>query len=198
MGSSGKTSTSQNSSAFTPQLLSLFNSAKPTLTTLGAQTAEGLRTGGVDSQLPEVSANVAAAREAYSQHTTNLRNQLAESGLANSSFAKDILGENEMTGTQQIASMPANITDSFLGRAIPAVVGSGTSAIQEAARLNTTTNTTPSFMDFFLQSLQAGEQGGATAASGSGGGAGGGTSAAATPQFSVDSAGNLIPAAGTS
>ncbi len=64
------------------------------------------------------------------------------------------MGENEMTGTQQIASMPADITSSFLGKAIPTVASSGTGALNTAASLNTTTDTTPSFWSYFMQGLQ--------------------------------------------
>ena len=88
-------------------------------------------------------------------HTKNLRQQLAQSGLANSSFAQEILGENDMQGSQQIANMPADITSSFLGRAIPTVAGSGQNALNTAANLNTTQTTTPGFWEMFMQGLSA-------------------------------------------
>lgn len=155
MGSSGKSNTTQNSSAFAPQLLQLYNMSKPTLQALSSQTREGLQTGGVNSNIPAVNASVASAREAYSQHTQNLRNQLAKSGLANSSFANQILGENEMSGTSQIANMPANITQDFLGRSIPTVTGAGTGALGQAASLDTTSKFTPGFWEMFMQGLQS-------------------------------------------
>ena len=107
-------------------------------------------------------------------HTKNLRQQLAQSGLANSSFAQEILGENDMQGTQQIANMPADITSSFLGRAVPVVAGTGTNALNTAANLNTTSTWTPGEFEQFIMAMQAGQQVGSQAAAGSGGGGAGG------------------------
>lgn len=167
---SGKTSTTDSSSQFSPQLMQLYRMAKPTLQTLSAQTAEGLKTGGVNAQIPSVNASVAAAREAYSQSHQALKNQLAESGLANSSFGQEILGNQQMEAGQQIASIPTTMTNDFLARGVPTVAGFGTNALGLAAQLNTARSYTPSFWDMFLQGVQAdagiGKSVGAAAAGG--------------------------------
>lgn len=102
-----------------------------------------------------------------------------------------------MQGTQQIANMPANITDSFLGKSVPVVAGTGINALNTAASLNTTTNTTPSFWDFLFRGLgSAGSTGGAAlgAYAGSGGFSGGGAGGAAAAGGSqvADASGNLM------
>src|SRR5271166_3715911 len=116
----GKTSneTQQSTSAFTPELNNLFRMSLPTLRSLSAQTAEGLQTGGVNAQIPSVNASVASAREAYSRSQTALKEQLATSGLANSSFAQQILGTNAQQAGQQIAGIPSSMTNDFLARGV--------------------------------------------------------------------------------
>ena len=165
-GGSGKTSqgTSQNSSEFTPQLMSLFNMAKPMLSTLSSQATSGLQTGGVNAQIPSIDASLASSREAYSRSQQALKNQLSESGMINSSFGQQILGQSAQDAGQNIAAIPTNMTNQFLAGAVPTVASAGTGALSQAAGLNTsgTTTQTPSFMSYLMQGLQAG----ATAVSG--------------------------------
>jgi len=184
-GSGGKTSTGTqtNSSQFTPQLMSLFNMAKPTLSTLSAQTQSGLQTGGVNTQIPSINASLAASRQAYSTSQQALKNQLGESGLANSSFGRQILGQSAATAGQGIADIPTNMTNNFLRGAAPTVVGAGVGALGQAAGLNTTgtTKSTPSAWDSFVQAAHfgmdpAGLFGGAGAGAAGKGGGGGGSS----------------------
>ena len=155
----GKSSQQDQSSQFSPQLMQLYRMAKPTLQTLSAQTAEGLKTGGINAQIPSVNASVAAAREAYSQSHQALKNQLSEAGLANSSFGTEILGNQQMEAGQQIAQIPTTMTNDFLARGVPSVIGAGTNALNTAAGLNTTQQFTPGFWQLFTQGLQAGSQG---------------------------------------
>lgn len=165
-GQGGKsTSNSSSSSQYAPQLMSLYRAARPTLDTLSSQTAEGLRTGGVNSQNPTIDANLAAAREGYSTSQQTLKNNLASAGLADTSMGQEILGQNREQAGQAINAIPANTTDAFLGRGVPAVVGAGTGALSTAANLDTTTASTPSFWQYFMQGL-GGEQQAAGAAAG--------------------------------
>jgi hypothetical protein len=161
MGGSGggKTSTSTQSSEFAPQLMSLYRASRPTLDTLSSQTAEGLQTGSVNAQIPSVNASVAAARQAYSTSTQSLKNQLSEGGLANSSFGQQLLGENAEEGGQSIAAIPSDVTNAFLGKAVPTVANAGTGALNTAASLDTSSWSTPSFMQYFMQGLGATSQG---------------------------------------
>ena len=161
----GKGSTSsqqtQNSSEFTPELMSIFKSSVPTLRALSSQTTEALQTGGVNAQIPSINSSVAAARQAYSTSQQSLKNQLAQSGLANSSFGTAILGQNQEQAGQQIAAIPSQITNDFLQRGAPTVIGAGTGALTTAAGLNTQSNTqfTPGFWQMFTQGLGASSQG---------------------------------------
>src|SRR5271168_967163 len=97
MGKATSTNTLQGSSAFTPELKNLFNMSLPTIRALSAQTAEGLQTGGINAQIPSINSSVAAARQAYSTSQQALKNQLGQSGLANSSFGEEILGQSAQT-----------------------------------------------------------------------------------------------------
>jgi hypothetical protein len=174
-GKSTSTGTSEQSSQFSPELMSVFHLAEPTLRALSAQTTEALQTGGVNAQIPSVNSSVASAREAYSQSQQALRNNLAQSGLSGSSFAQEILGQNQMQAGQNIAAIPSTITNDFLAHGAPTVIGAGTSALSQAAGLNVSggwTNT-PSLWANILQGLQA---------AGGGGGSGGGGAASAAGQ----------------
>ena len=184
-GGMGKTSsaTSTQSSQFTPELMKLFNMAKPTLSTLSAQTQSGLQTGGVNTQIPSINASLAASRQAYSTSQQALKNQLGESGLANSSFGRQILGGSAEGAGQGINALPINMTNQFLGKAIPAVAGMGTNALSQAAGLNTSgkTTTTPSAWQSFVSAMHvgmdpAGVEGGANGGMGKGPGSAGGAS----------------------
>jgi len=68
-----------------------------------------------------------------------------------------------MSGTSQIASMPANLTEGFLGSAIPTVAGTGTGALNTAASLDTNSQQTPSFWSYFMQGLSSASEGGGAA-----------------------------------
>lgn len=159
----GKSSTSTQTNPYAAQLASmgsqLFKAGFPTISTLAGQTQSALQTGGVNSQIPAINANLAAARQAYSTSNQALKNQLSESGLLNSSFGQQILaGEQEQAG-QNIAGIPANMTNAFLAGAIPTVAGAataGTSAVGGAGSLTGTTTQTPSFMNYLLAGLGAG------------------------------------------
>jgi hypothetical protein len=161
----GKTSnqTETSSSPLTGQLESVFHLAQPTMRALAAQTAEGLQTGGVNAQIPGINASVASAREAYSRSQTALSQQLATAGLGNSSFARDIMGTNSMNAGQQIAGIPSTMTNDFLARGVPTVIGAGTNALNTAAALNTsqTGTFTPSLFNDFLQGFTGGKGGSA-------------------------------------
>lgn len=147
-GQGGKaTSNSSSSSQYAPQLMSLFRSARPTLNALSSQTAEGLRTGGVNSQNPTIDANLAAAREGYSTSQQTLKNNLASAGLANTSMGQEILGQNREQAGQAINAIPANTTDAFLAKSTPAVAGAGMTALSTAAGLDTSQGITPSMVD---------------------------------------------------
>ncbi len=159
MGSSGKTSSQTQTSAFAPQLLNLYNMAKPTLQALSGQTTEALQTGGDTDQIPSINAGVAAARESYANSQKMLRQQIAQSGLAGTPFASEILGQNQETAGQQIGAIPSTITSNFLSQGVPTVVGAGTNALNTAANLDTSSYTTPSFWDYFLQGLGSTSQG---------------------------------------
>ena len=195
-GSGGKTSTSTQSSEMTPQLMKLFNMAKPTLSTLSAQTQSGLQTGGVNTQIPSINASLAASRQAYSTSQQALKNQLGESGLANSSFGRQILGGSAEGAGQGINALPINMTNQFLGKAIPAVAGMGTNALSQAASLNVSgkTTSTPSAWESFMQAVHfgldpAGVEGGANGGMGKGGG-GGSSAGGAAPATAATTGGS--------
>jgi hypothetical protein len=103
---------------------------------------------------------------------------LGQSGLAGSSFAQQILGENQMQAGQNIAGIPSTMTNDFLARGVPTVVGAGTNALSTAASLNTTSRGqfTPSLFNDLLQGFTGGKGGGSGASPGSYFGSGGGSS----------------------
>jgi hypothetical protein len=178
-GGGKSTNTGTNTSAETNSLMQVFKMAKPTMQALSSQTAEALQTGGVNARIPSVSASVAAAREAYSTSQQSLKNQLSQSGLANSSFGQEILGQSSMNAGQQIGALPTTLTNDFLARGVPAVAGMGTNALSTAAQLNRTGTLTPSFWDQFQQMLKIGLDPGGVFGTGGfsmGGGGGGGKS----------------------
>jgi hypothetical protein len=76
----------------------------------------------------------------------------------NSSFGQQILAQEQMAGGQQIASLPANMTEQFLSGAVPTVTGfagTGTQAVGTAGGLSLQRTSTPSFWDYFMQGMQA-------------------------------------------
>ena len=167
----GKTSTSSTSSPFSPYLGAMgaqaWQAGKPTMQTLGAQTAEALQTGGVNARIPAINASLASSRVAASNSYQTLKNHLAESGLLNSSFGQQLLGEQESTTGQDIAGIPTAENDRFLSMAVPTVAGYsnlGLSAESAAAGSDYTSSMTPSFWEMFQQGLNAGAQSGGAAA----------------------------------
>lgn len=167
----GKTSTSSSSSPFSPYLGAMgaqaWRAGKPTMQTLGAQTAEGLQTGGVNARIPSINASLASARTAASSSYQNLKNHLAQSGLLNSSFGQQLLGEEQTSTGQQIADIPSADTNQFLSMAVPTVAGYsnlGLGAESAAAGSDYTQSVTPSFWEMFQQGLNAGASGGGAAA----------------------------------
>lgn len=161
----GKTSTSSTSSPYAAILegigSQMWRTAKPVYQTYASQAEEALRTGGVNAQIPSVSRAVGAAREQQSQSTTDLRQRLAQSGLAGTSFAQALLQEDASQGGQAVANIPAEATSAFVGQAVPQVLGmgrAGVGAIGQAAGIDQTTTSTPSFWDFFTKGLSAGAQ----------------------------------------
>lgn len=88
---------------------------------------------------------------------------MAQSGLAGTSFAQALLQEDASQGGQAVANIPAEATSAFVGQAVPQVLGmgrAGVGAIGQAAGIDRTTTSTPSFWDFFNQGLSAGAQAG--------------------------------------
>lgn len=167
-GGKSSSSSSTSSSPFAPYLAAIagqeWQAAKPTVQLMGSQTAEALRTGGVNAHIPAVNAATDAARQQSSQDTTQLREELARSGLGGSSFAQSILAQNRSSEGQKIADTPSNVTGEFLRGAVPITTGfgqTGLSGFEAAAGADhTTTGTsTPSFMDMFASMFQSGAYG---------------------------------------
>ena len=95
-----------------------------------------------------------------------MREQLARSGLAGTSFAENILSQEQGTNAARTGAIPSDMTQAFIGQAIPQLggqAGRASGAIAGAGGLqNTQAGTqTPSFWDFFTQGLQAGGSAGA-------------------------------------
>lgn len=160
-GMLGKTGSSTNSSAYAPQLANigtqLFNMAKPVDQQITAQTGEALRTGGVNSQIPAISAATASARESQSQNTTQLRQNLAAHGLENTSFGNALLQQNGMTNASTDANIGPNMVDNFLGKGLGAtqnIQNAGLGALSNAASLDTTSTSTESGWQAFTQGTQ--------------------------------------------
>lgn len=160
---SGKTSTSTTNSPYAGLEAAIgqqiWRTAKPVFQTEAGQTESALQTGGVNSQIPMINSTVAAARESASQSNTQLRQQLAASGLAGSSFGNAILGEEQEQSGQQIGGIPSSIAENFISSGVPGVtgaIGTGVSAIGGAASADTTTESTPSFMQYLLQAANVG------------------------------------------
>ena len=110
-----------------------------------------------------VSNALASARSGYSNSDWQTRNQLAQSGLLNSSFGQQIMQGMNMQGGQDIADIPAAATSQFIGAAAPGVLNMGAggpSALGAAGSLSQTTSTTPSFMDYLMKGLSSGGQAG--------------------------------------
>lgn len=164
---SGKTSTgsSSTSSPFAPILMGwgskLFKSALPVLQQYSGQVGEALRTGGVNSNIPLINAQTSAAREGNSQSLTQLRQQLAASGLAGTSFGNALIEQEQMTGNSQVSQIGPNTAASLISSGVPTVAGiagEGGSLAGTAAGLDTTTTqeSTPSFIDSLLAGVNAG------------------------------------------
>lgn len=162
MGQGAKTSsgTSSTSSPYADILAGMgkqmWSMAKPVAQTYSSQAAEALRTGGVNAQIPSINASVSASREAASQTQQQLRQRLAEGGLAGTPFADALLAQEEGTANQGIANIPATEAMAFAQSAVPNVLnmaGQGMSALGTAAGINkkTTTTSTPSQWDQFMQ-----------------------------------------------
>lgn len=177
----GKTSTSssQTSSPFAPLLanmgMDLFKMSKPALSLGMGQTTEALQTGGVNARIPSINTSMAAARQGAAQSGQRIRQQLAQSGLAGSSFGNAILSAYEGDTGQTISGIPSReataISDRGLGMA-GNLAGMGIGGVGRAAGIDTkTTGTqTPSFWDMFMQGMAIGSN-----AAAGGAGMGGGT-----------------------
>jgi hypothetical protein len=135
--------------------------AKPALSAYSGQAAEALKTGGVNANIPSINSAVDASRQSSSQSETQMREQLARSGLAGTPFAETIMSQQQGADSARTGAIPAEAAQSFIGQAIPQLegqAGRAAGAISGAGGLqNTQTGTsTPSFWDFFSQGLQAG------------------------------------------
>ena len=200
MGGAGTSkSTSSTSNPYAAGLAAIghqmYGMAKPTMEALASQTQEGLQTGGVNAQIPATNAAVASAREAYSAHRQDLKNQLASSGLSGSSFEQEILGSDQASGSQHIAALPTDITQNFLKTGIPTVSGIGSGGVNAIATAGAQTPTTqststPSFLDFLQQGLLTGNELGNPLAAKGGGGLGGGLSSAGAGSSAAGSVGS--------
>ena len=168
MGGGSKTSQSTTNSPWANDLASIglqdWRMAKPALQAYSSQASEALKTGGVNANIPSINAAVDASRQSSSQSETQLREQLARSGLAGTPFAQTIMAQQQGTDAARTGAIPAEATQAFIGQAVPQLegqAGRAASAIGGAGGLqNTTTGTqTPSFWDYFTQGLQAGGMG---------------------------------------
>jgi hypothetical protein len=104
---------------------------------------------------------VDASRQSSSQSETQLREQLARSGLAGTPFAETIMAQTQAGDAARTGAIPAEATQAFIGQAVPTLenqASMGASAITGAGNLNRTTTgtSTPSFWDYFMQGLQGG------------------------------------------
>lgn len=172
MGAGGGKSSSSSQSTNSPWADVLgrigqqqWRMAKPALSAYSGQTAEALRTGGVNANIPSINAAVDASRQSASQSETQMREQLARSGLAGTPFAETIMAQQQGADSARTGAIPAEATQSFIGQAIPQLegqAGRAAGAISGAGGLqNTQTGTqTPSFWDFFTKGLFAGGQAG--------------------------------------
>lgn len=164
-GGKSSSSSSSQSSPFAPLLASIglneWNMAKPVLSTYSNQASEALKTGGVNANIPSINAAVDASRQSSSQSETELRQRLAQSGLAGTPFAQSIMAQEQGTNNARTGAIPAEATQAFIGQAVPTVLNAGQAgvgALGTAAGLdiNTKSTSTPSFWDMFNQGLSAG------------------------------------------
>src|SRR5882757_8885635 len=128
-------------SPYAPQLEGfakyLMGRSKSVLNPLTAQTAEALKTGGVNAQIPIISRAVSASRGAESSSNTQTQEALSRSGLANTSFGASIMGNQEMAGAERTAAIPQDIAGQFIANAgslglgeASGGIGAGASAMQ--------------------------------------------------------------------
>jgi hypothetical protein len=170
MGAGGGKTSSSSSSTSSPWAdvlgkigLQEWRMAKPAISTYNQQAAEALKTGGVNANIPSINAAVDASRQSSSQSETQLREQLARSGLAGTPFAETIMAQTQGGDAARTGAIPAEATQAFIGQAVPQLegqAGRAAGAIGTAGGLNTTTTgtSTPSFWDYFSQLAASGAQ----------------------------------------
>jgi hypothetical protein len=170
MGAGGGKTSSSSSSTSSPWAdvlgrigLQEWRMAKPAISTYNQQAAEALKTGGVNANIPSINAAVDASRQSSSQSETQLREQLARSGLAGTPFAETIMAQTQGGDAARTGAIPAEATQAFIGQTVPTLEGqanAGTSAIGTAGGLNNTTvgTQTPSFWDYFAKLASSGGQ----------------------------------------
>src|SRR5271157_3737201 len=170
--STGKTSGSSPSAGpLAGMSMQDWQMAQPFLKTLMSQGASALQTGGVNAQIPSINASVAASRSASSANMESLKNRLSSSGLLNTSIGQEMIANFAQEQGQETAAIPSRMSDARIASAVGPALGLtnvGISGTEAAAGLTatSTTTTTPSFWDTFMQGTQAGGQ----VAAGSGGG----------------------------
>ena len=167
----GGSSTSSTSSPFSQPLADIgwheWKSAQPLLDTIGSQFLEALRTGGVNSFIPWMTRALDSSRMSASQGIEGVRQNLARTGLAGSSFGESELNQANIAAGEQANMTPAQMIMQFIQGAPGFAQGeanSGIGALSSAASTDYTTTSTPSFWDQFMQTFQAGGQFGSMAA----------------------------------
>ncbi len=154
----GKSGSSGSSTTISPYAAMLakfgvqnLKAAEPVTQQLLSQEGEALRTGGVTNQIPLINRGVDAARQAGSQSNQSAQQLISQYGLSGSAFGARLMAEQNQQNNQNVANVPAEVTQSILSQA-PAVSANagalGAGLLGTAGGLDTTTKSRQSGYNF--------------------------------------------------
>jgi hypothetical protein len=134
----GKSSGEQSQfSPYAPMLAAFAKSqikrSNQILNPLTAQTAEALKTGGVNAQIPIINRAVDASRGAESTSNLTTQEALSRAGLAGTSFGANVMASNRMAGAEETAAIPASVASQFIGNAGSLGLGMGSLGVSSGA-----------------------------------------------------------------
>lgn len=105
----------------------LYRTAMPLYQELVGQTLEGLRTGGVNAQIPIIQRAVEQSKIAGSNATAQATEGLRGAGLAGTPFGQSIINDTRTAGALQTSRIPSEVVQGFIGGA-PGLSAQGFSA----------------------------------------------------------------------
>jgi hypothetical protein len=126
-GGSQQTSGSQELEAFTGELR---EQSRPVRQEVFNQILEGLKTGGLNAQIPMIQQGVESSRAATSNALRQLDENMAVTGLNRTGFGARARGETLMQGEQRTAQIPFELVQQFITTALGQATGTPTTIVQ--------------------------------------------------------------------